>query len=228
MKISKLAFILLGTFFVCASPLISKNPENRGKYPRKIQFIAKGGINLSLISSLSSNDTFGAEKSRIGYNMGAMVDISLSNHFHLQPSLNLLAKRSKLKDIEIGLPYKIEMSMNSTYIQLPLLVAYKFSPNRWNNTFNIALGPYFAYGIGGDTSSKDLFEFGTFSSDGLCEKFDTGINMELQYELPKIMFTFGYQYGFTNALKNKSSTGSQNGKPSLHNSINYLTIGYKF
>ncbi|GAB6009646.1 porin family protein [Dysgonomonas reticulitermitis] len=242
MKKLKNVLVLSILFCLCSSVAFSQTNEGLAK---KTQFIIKGGLNFSTIAvSDKDNDYYGTEKSKVGFNLGIAADIPLGKKFYFQPNLNFSAKGSKQKEINIGTEIE-NLSLNTLYMQIPLLFAYKFDFKKWNNSFNIAFGPYVAYGVGGNIVSgsyvspgaggmiyRPSIKVGSFSSD-ICNKADIGMNMEFQFELPKIMFILGYEYGFTNMIKTHDLffddlSYEYRNRTSYHNSTNYIGIGYKF
>lgn len=224
MKKLKNVLVLSIMFCLCSSTVISQTNVESAK---KTQFIIKGGVNISAITiSDKDNDYYGTEKSKIGFNLGVAADIPLGKKFYFQPNLNFSAKGSKLREMNIGTG-TADLSMNALYLQIPLLFAYKFDFSRWNNSFNIALGPYAAYGVGGNITGPSI-KVGSFASDGLCNRADIGMSMEFQLELPKIIFILGYEYGFTNMIKKDALLNEYRDRVSFHNSNNYIGIGYKF
>lgn len=224
MKKLKNVLVLSVMLCLCFSVAFSQTNEGSSK---KTQFIIKGGINFSSIAiSDKDGDYYGREKSKVGYNLGIAADIPLGKKFYFQPNLNFSAKGSKLREMNVG-SGRADLSMNASYLQIPLLFAYKFDISKWNNSFNIAFGPYIAYGVGGNITGSSI-KLGSFSSDGLCNRTDVGMNMEFQLELPKIIFILGYEYGFTDMIKKETLINEYRNRVSFHNSTNYIGIGYKF
>ncbi len=217
--------LVLSIMFCLYIPVVfSQTNEELGK---KTQFIIKGGVNFSSVTiSDKEGDYYGSEKSKVGYNLGIAADIPLGKKFYFQPNLNLSAKGSKMREMNIG-GSTADLSMNALYLQVPLLFAYKFDFNKWNNSFNIAFGPYVAYGVGGNITGPSI-KFDTFGLDGLCNKADVGMTMELQLELPKIILIFGGEYGFANMIKKEALLSEYQDRFSFRNSTSYIGIGYKF
>lgn len=194
---------------------------------KKTQLIVKGGINFSNIAISDKEGKYnGTEKSRIGYNIGLATDMPLGKKFYFQPNLSLSSKGSKLRKVSIDRGIA-DLSMNALYTQITLLFAYKFDLKKWNNSFNIALGPYVAYGVGGNITGSSI-KTGTFGTDGLCNTIDAGMSMELQLELPKIIFILGGESGFTDMIKTEALLYDYQNRLSIHNLISYIGIGYKF
>jgi hypothetical protein len=226
MKKLKNLLVLSIVFCLCSSVAFSQTNEESAK---KTQFIIKGGVNISTIAvNDKDGNLYGTEKPKFGYNLGIAADISLGKQFYFQPNLNLSAKGSMMRGMDIGIDHTVDLSMNALYLQVPLLFAYKFDMSRWNNFFNIAFGPYIAYGVGGNITGPQSLKVGSFSENGFCNKVDVGMNMEFQLELPKIILILGYEYGFTNMIKKEIIKVEYQNRVSYHNSNNYIGIGYKF
>lgn len=219
LRLSLIVILLSCTVLSLSSQTIDKY----GREVKRVQFIGRTAVNLSTMTAENKGGGYyGTEKSRVGYNFGVMADIAMGKNFYFQPNLSFSAKGSKIRGLEEVGGY--EVSMNALYVQVPLLFAYKLDIQRWDNSFNIALGPYLAYGVGGTISGLA----DTFGNNGLCNRFDVGLNMELSFELPKFVFFMGYEYGFTNMVKNSMIKPEFQHNMSFHNSTNYYGVAYKF
>ena len=156
--------------------------------------------------------------------VGAGIEMPLSHNFSLMPSLEVALKGTKWSFRESGLSYDEEYS--PLYVQIPILGAYRFNLNTdWNLT--VKAGPYFAYGIsgdskvsasyGGDSASEDFDLF----SDLEAKRFDVGIDIGVDFEYHRFVFGLEYERGFTSFAP--SYTGVD-----IYNQAAYVTVGYKF
>lgn len=193
---------------------------------KRITFGIKGGLNLSNLTAYHDGDNY-REDLKVGFNIGPTVDFHLSKEFYLQSGLILSTKGAKVKDIDImGTNYNCKM--NAMYLQVPIYFAYKATLPNSTNKIVIAGGPYFAYGIGGNSTFES--RSGTKSNsidtfdDWLWNKADVGIGLEVALELEKLVFTLGSDVSLTRVWKHEYLTRNLN----VHNNVSYISIGYKF
>lgn len=229
MKNRKQIAILLFVIFCLPLSLIAQISKKYDRDIKKVQFIGRIGANASTVAvNGKSEEYIGSEKMKVGYNMGVMADIWLGRNFYFQPNIELTAKGTRLSSLSVGYFYgNVELSMNALYVQLPLLFAYKMDLSRWNNSVNVALGPYFAYGVGGAITGSIPYSPGTFSEVGFCNRPDVGLNIELSFEMPYVVLFIGYEYGFAKMIKTSMIEDRNRGKLSFHNSNSYIGIGFK-
>lgn len=140
----------------------------------------------------------------------------MGRNFYFQPGLSFTAKGSKLSGS------RVDMTMNALYLQVPIYFAYKLSMYSWENSLNIAMGPYVAYGVGGKITGNGVYDINTFGDEGLANRPDVGFGMELQFEMPKVVFFSGFEGGFARVMKREYFSSS------FQNFNTYFGIGYKF
>lgn len=196
---------------------------------KKVGFQVRGGLNLSNLIAYHDGETY-SEKLKVGFNVGAIADIRLSNVFYLQTGLTFTSKGAKVKDITMDdINGTMEATMNAMYLQVPIYFTYKVQLPNNNNRFNIALGPYFGYGIAGKSTytpygSSVGFSLDTFDKDHLWNRPDLGLGLEVQFETEKLVFILGSEAGLTRAWKTQYLSESIN----INNRVSYLTVGFKF
>lgn len=194
-----------------------------------LSFGVKAGVNLSN----SSWDLDGFDKkAKIGFQVGVTGEYAIAEGFYLQSGLSFTTKGSK---IEISQYSDAKLTVNQTYLQLPIYAAYKIDiAPATKIAFNV--GPYFAYGLGGKTKIEgfddlDIEGFGidgkydTYGSDGLLKRFDLGLGAGVSAEFGKIVVGINYELGLLN-LANKSDGEDAGFKYKNRNAS--LTVGYKF
>jgi hypothetical protein len=173
----------------------------------QISWSVRAGINLSSFTGLNGQDKDNL-KTKLGYQFVFGMDYALNEKFSIQPSLLFITKGARFSYTNQNEKYKA--SINPMYIDLPVLVAYKFYLAE-KSKLAISAGPYVAYGNGGKwereyTSSgvtikyhKDVFgnrkefEAGNVYTDrpidfGLC----TGIALEYHHYLVGINASWGF------------------------------------
>lgn len=230
MKNLKITLPLIFLFLVFSTISVAQNIENDEKESKKTRLILKLAPNISSVY-IDAGDNSGAEKSKIGYNVAVVADIPLNEKFHLQTGVGISAKGSKLREMQVGYGLE-EFSMNAVYAQVPLLFLYKIDIMNYNNSFNMGIGPYFAYGIFGETkndkNSTTLVRIDTFGENGYCNRPDVGLNMELQFETPHLLLFMGYEYGFTKMIRTSILEQEYQNSVSIHNVNYYIGLGLKF
>lgn len=148
---------------------------------------------------------------------GIGIEYPLSSNLSIMPSLEFAAKGAKDdKDYEL----------NSTYVQIPVMGAYRINLNdSWNLT--LKAGPYFAYGISakmkGDGLSLDIFsESDMGSSKYTGDRLDVGLDVGLDFEYHRFVCGIEYERGFMNFFP------KIDGVAEVCNQAFYATVGYKF
>jgi len=166
--------------------------------------------------------------------VGFGAEIPVSQNFSVMPSLELAMKGGKYeaKDDEESISSKL----NVTYLQIPVMAAYRLSLNdRLNMT--LKAGPYFAYGLSGNmkttvdindytvTEKADIFsdkEMGGKAAD----RFDVGGILGVDFEYHRFVVGAELECGFTDMYK--ASDSSDNYSVKIKNLAAYVTVGYKF
>lgn len=157
--------------------------ETRAKSLPSIPLIIRGGLNFSDLSISGSDEELSR---RTSFNVGVLFDFPLGSRFSLQPGLLLTSKGFKEYGYDNSQP--ATLTCNATYLEVPLLLVCHL-PLGDNAEWLVNLGPYFAYGIDGETtyettawgqkySSKESIK--TFGNDingfNLFNRFDCGIS----------------------------------------------------
>jgi hypothetical protein len=143
----------------------------------------------------------------VSYKVGATYDFALSENFSIIPGLEFATKGWK-EDA-------IDGNISVSYLQLPVLAAYKFNLSD-NMKLVVKAGPYVAYGIFG----SDIEWYGGGSSNvfDICERFDAGAVAGASIEFGKYSIGLEYSRGLTKVVSDVKS----------YNQAYGLTLGYKF
>jgi hypothetical protein len=200
--------------------------EIQEKTVKKVNFQIRGGLNLSnLAASYRGETDYGTVK--VGFNLSGIADIQLKDNLYLQTGLSLTSKGAVIDDVRVG-GQTYKATMNAMYLQVPLYFVGKLDmKNNYKITF--AAGPYFAYGVGGKTDFKQRGYTGsvsddTFHEDGLWNRPDVGLGLEIGLELEKVVFVFGEDFGLAKAWKRSALTDDVY----VRNQAVYLSVGFKF
>lgn len=167
-------------------------------------------------------------KSKIGFHLGVIADLGISESFYIQPGLYFTTKGTKAK-------YEgITEKWNLNYLQIPVLASYRFNLGG-DTKLHINVGPYFAFGVGGkfkyegggETYKIDAFGTSDEDSDeekGGLKRFDAGITFGAGVSFGKIYAGLNYDLGLSN-IADKDVYGSDY---KLKNQGFNISVGYNF
>lgn len=205
------------------------------------QFGFRGGLNLNDIASfyVVGFDEPSTEF-RVGYHVGIVSKLKLSEKVNLQPSLLFTSKGYKSNESTyFNLVFGAESQTSITnYIELPVEFQYTFSEQIF-----AFIGPYIAYGIGGklktvsggqETETNYLFESASIinppsNGEVLIRNLDFGLNFGLGYQLNRsVAISIGHQLGLSNRnVSILSSFMPQNANAfEEYNRIFFLSLTY--
>ena len=200
----------------------------------KFQFGVKGGLNLS--TALVNNEAE-AVKFKQGYHFGGTVEYFITPKLELQSGLFFSVIGSKIDGFNMaasfcGVPDFVQL--NEQYLKLPLYAAFRKNISN-NLNFNIGIGPYFGYGIGGKskrTLNSGVFSGGsterewvTFGNDlESLNQFDFGAGLIADIEHNKFVLGIGFESGINNLMYKKEYLN-----PFEYRNVNIsISIGYRF
>ena len=160
-------------------------------------------------------------EARFSYLVGAGVEIPVKNQFGIQPALMLVSKGA---DAPPSKNDNIETNIHLVYLEMPLDVTYRAAiSDNWQ--VKVAAGPYFAYGIGGDTEVKTTRRHttnGSFSGESPMRRFDAGLNVQVLFEYKRVFMGMNWDMGFIPIHKKEPAL---NNKTFPCNSTGALTVG---
>lgn len=134
----------------------------------------------------------------ISYRAGANLSIPLRGKLSFDPGLFLTMynRTSFSKSSKNGNFNKHERTIHGQFLQMPLRLGINGLSSH-GNLYQILVGPYFAYGIGGNTRITDIKNGTKTVSDvasfpeSFSSRFDWGFDIEFQYYIRQ-----HYQLGF--------------------------------
>lgn len=178
---------------------------------QQVKFGPKAGLNISNLSG--SNDL----ESRIGFHVGAVAEIVLSDKFSIQPEVLYSTQGAKYSSTILGTT--IEGNINNDYINVPIMAKYYIIEG-----FSVEAGPQIGFlakseGKMGDetTDTKDNFK-----------STDFGINFGLAYDLPMgLFFNARYNLGLSKVAEENIATSAL-GLTDSKNGVIQVGVGYKF
>jgi len=227
---------------------------------QKITWMVKGGPSINNVwSGLSGGDT------RFGGRFGIGLEYQVNRTFSIQPSLMMSFKGNKSTNEKEVIYYdqgnvssykydKKTYKYGENYLEIPIDAQFRIH-FRKNNSLTFAVGPYFAYGIGGKTKYSRIYayekfnpyenqlvnydgnitytetvaKYSTFGREGAnLHRFDMGINEEIHFEFNRFMLGVYTEYGLLKLDKNHESNELYNFL--LHGkNVSYgLDLGYRF
>ena len=224
-----------------------------GSTMAQVNIGAKAGLNYN-IWSVSEGDQFpaGADKpessSGIGFHLGGYMEYAFSDNLAFRPEL-LFSTHGVKDDLDetftetdiFGNSYTVsttgESKVNVSYIEVPLLLAYKPS-----EAFGIHFGPVVAFRmgfgqesegtssttIGGQTTSSS-FSIDTTEDTGV-QSLDFGLAAGFAYELESGL-NFGFRYCRSLSTTNDGTDNGVLGSTDnvkINQNVMQVSIGYTF
>jgi hypothetical protein len=173
---------------------------------QSVNFGAKAGLNLANVGGdIDENEGI------VGFHIGGVAEISISEKFSIQPELLFSAQGTKFEEGD----GKLTMKLN--YINIPVMAKYYVADG-----FSLEAGPQIGilasakakYEIGGESESEDI-------KDNF-ESLDLGLNFGLGYKLDSgLNFAARYNLGLSNLAKDS-------GNEKINNGVFQLSVGYMF
>jgi hypothetical protein len=121
--------------------------------------------------------------SKVGFTVGVVVDVPISEHFVFQPAVNFVQKGTKQKETIGNETTTYELTTN--HIEVPFNFLY--NSQTASGRFFIGAGPSIAFGMSGKAKYKDnstevksTINFGSSDDDDL-KGFDFGANFVAGY-----------------------------------------------
>lgn len=217
-----------------------------GVNAQEVKFGVKGGMNLSALGSdmkefLDEYEGL-SQKTRIGFHIGAFVDVEMTENFYIQPGLFYSSKGVKAKD------NGDKLTMNLNYLEIPILASYRIAVSD-NMKWHINAGPYVAYGLGGkiktsgdgggdwDDDDWDYYSYGdddegdrdesdkVFDKNGGdLKRFDFGLSFGTGMSFNAFYVGLKYDLG----LVDIGGENWKDGKIKVKNSNFAISVGYTF
>jgi Outer membrane protein beta-barrel domain len=202
----------------------------------QVKFGAHAGINAASFTSKFKSGTQTVtekSKSKAGFTIGAVAEISITDAVVFRPELNFTQKGGKVKETVSGVTDESTLSTN--YLELPLNVIYKFEAGA-GNVF-VGAGPSIGFGLSGKAKFKESgtgiptvegsqsvkFDGKDNANDGKAhlKSLDFGANFLAGYQMSNnIFFKASYSLGLSNIDPDKDNTTKNKGFG--------FTVGYMF
>ena len=171
-----------------------------------IRFGAKAGVNIANLTGDDADDL----DSKIGFHVGAVVEIPISDVFAFQPELLYSTQGAKF-EFSDGLE-KLESKAKYNYLNIPLMAKFYVAEG-----FSLQAGPQI-----GILLSADIERERSFDVKDETKTIDFGINFGAGYQLESgIFFDARYNLGLT-------TTDDTDFDGDVKNVVFQISLGYKF
>lgn len=178
------------------------------------------GPNFATFSEKVDEGSATDYKYKVGYRIGVIGDLGLSENFYIQPGL-YFNSIGAIQEID----YR-DVTVNLGYLQLPVLASYRIALNN-STKLHLNAGPYIAYGISGKIKyeGEKVNAFGTGDDEGGLKRFDAGLSFGLGVSVNKFYWGVGYDLGLTELFD--EDAWELDGVKTKNRNI-FVTLGYNF
>ncbi|ALO16413.1 hypothetical protein L21SP5_02790 [Salinivirga cyanobacteriivorans] len=180
----------------------------------QVSFGVKGGLNLANIYGSDAEDN----GMKIGYQIGGVANLELTDAFSVQPSLLLSNKGAT--DTET------DMVMSLNYLEIPINAVYSFGE------IQVFAGPYVGVGLfgkvkpdeGDDIDIEFTQDVTEATEDYPVTMLDIGLNFGAGYKvMDNLQVQAGYGLGFTNLVP---KFDGEDPEVEIKNSVIQVTVSY--
>ena len=209
-------FFLFMSSLVLSSIIFSTQAQN---YSTGASIYREKGVDIGIKPIIKKNNIVGddfnyAGSTRIGYNVGVVIDADCSDYFFIESGLSLLSKGSQTSN------GNAKITLN--YLELPILLGFKTNITD-NIRWYVNAGPYLACGIFGKSSvdigygyesTTNVWEDGDFG----FKRFDAGLTFGTGFLFHQVRVGVAYDLGLVNVI----SGGN------IKNRSCQISLGYNF
>lgn len=192
-------------------------------------FGVKAGMNFSNLLNKDNDFKYSEEyKTRIGFNLGATMELPLSGPILFETGLIIDTKGYKATVNDPGIERRYKF--NTTYLDIPLHIKYAFEFSGLKPY--VAVGPYIGFGISGkiivktiinsvSSETSDAVNWGNDNNSDL-KQLDGGLDFGGGLEFGNIYLGANYSLGLANICPNPDNGQKYN------NRLFSISLGYKF
>lgn len=179
---------------------------------QEVKFGAKAGVNFASVTGDIEN-----ADGKVGFHIGGVAEIVISDKFSVQPELLYSAQGWKEEYSEefFGETYSYEFDAKLDYLTLPIMAKYYIAEG-----LSLEGGPQVAFLLSskGELSDEEGSEEGDI--EGLSD-IDFGVNFGLGYKLESgLNFGARYNLGLSNII--------DEGDSDVKNGVIQVSVGYMF
>jgi len=183
---------------------------------QEVKFGTKVGLNLSnFTGDLDDSD------SKIGFNIGAFAEISLSDKFIFQPELLFSSQGAKFEESDNN--FSSEETLKFNYLNMPLMIKFAAS-----DKFALEFGPQLGFLLSAKSKFEETFDGETFSEEvdikDSVKSIDFGLNFGASFDVSEnIMIGARYNLGLSDI-----TDGEDDEDFNVQNSVFSFSVGYRF
>jgi opacity protein-like surface antigen len=183
---------------------------------QEVKFGTKVGLNLSnFTGDLDDSD------SKIGFNIGAFAEISLSDKFIFQPELLFSSQGAKFEESDNN--FSSEETLKFNYLNMPLMIKFAAS-----DKFALEFGPQLGFLLSAKSKFEQTFDGETFSEEvdikDSVKSIDFGLNFGASFDVSEnIMIGARYNLGLLDITDVEDSEDFK-----LQNAVFSFSLGYRF
>jgi opacity protein-like surface antigen len=183
---------------------------------QEVKFGTKVGLNVSKFTG----DTEGFD-SKIGFNLGAYAEISLSDKLTFQPELLFSTQGASSEDSFENETFKLTIKAN--YLNIPLMMKYGLT-----DKFALEFGPQLGFLLSAKGKAEGTFDGQAISEEEDLKDFfksiDFGLNFGASFDVAEnIMIGARYNLGLSNIMDEEDS-----GDDKVQNAVLSFSVGYRF
>jgi hypothetical protein len=184
---------------------------------KKLKYGAILGLQLTDVSGDIEN-----ARTKIGFNVGVVVDYAFVRNFSLQPELLLSTQGWKQGFASEGISYTAKIRLD--YLNIPVLIKYK---NFGFPGLEIGAGPQIGFLLNANSEAKN-------NANGQLQDNVTDVKNEFKSVDAAAIFSLGYALpmgAFVEARYNLGLTNINNGplaNENAKNSVVSVSVGYTF
>ena len=200
----------------------------------QVHYAIRAGVSFpNLNISDDSGEDFGDFKTKVGFHVGATVDIPLSKLLSIETGLLFSRKGTQVEETDsfLGSTITFKTEVITSYIDLP--ISLKVNIPVGTPIIFISFGPYIGYGLSGKATTEftvngqtekdeDIIDWGSDPDADFLKRFDFGIVPAAGIEFKSFSLSFSYWLGLTNI-----SAYTEDGA-SIKNQNMQISLGYIF
>lgn len=181
---------------------------------QEVKFGVKAGLNIANLGG-----DFEENSSLIGFQIGGLAEIKLSDSFAIQPELLFSAQGTKFEESDEFGSYEEKIKLS--YLNIPIMAKYYVAPK-----FSIEAGPQIGFLLSAKSEGEETFEGETETFDEDIKEdvksLDFGVNFGLGFDFSENLSAgVRYNIGLSNVFDDSDDF-------KVNNSVFSLALGYKF
>jgi hypothetical protein len=200
----------------------------------QVNFGIKAGVNLANMIMKDDDNTYSDDyKSKLGFQVGPVVEFGFNDMISLETGLLLSTKGYKVEDSgsDMGINWEYDDKINIMYLNIPVNARVGFGVGGMR--IYGAVGPYFGVGLSGkykgeytlngetEEEEEDL-DFGNDEDESDLKRLDYGLSIGAGAAFGAFEVGLNYDLGLANLSPN-----TENGNK-INNRVFSITAAYKF